>query len=82
MMLIHLAAHDTELRTELRKMYADDEARFAAVLTETFPNASRERCQGIAYAVICLAEQNERFQIMGFASDRSAQARAARVGAT
>lgn len=75
--LLGLAAQDAELREELRKMYEMYDQRVAAVLTGAFPKAPHERCLEVAYGLVCLAEQNERFQIMGFPGDRSGRARAA-----
>ena len=75
--LLGLAAEDGELREELRKMYDQYEQRVIDVLSGAFPKASPDRCTEIAYGLVCLAEQNERFQLMGLPGDRSGRARAA-----
>jgi AcrR family transcriptional regulator len=71
------AASDSEARKSLRRMYGAFEKEILAELTAAFPHAEPERARGVAYAIMCLAEENAFMQAVGFPGKRARAARGA-----
>ena len=75
--LLAAAAKDQHARTCLRKMYELFETICFNELRAAFPKAKTRRIRSVAYAIVCLAEQNASLIRLGFPGGRSSGARAA-----
>lgn len=73
--LLATAATDGQARASLRKMYQVFEDVCYAELRAAFPTASQQRVRAVAYAIVCLAEQNTALLRLGFPRRRAAAAR-------
>jgi len=62
-------------KSMLKRMYEAIIESFADDLQKAYPRASREKCRGIAYSLICLSEMNETFMWLGLKSQFNADAR-------
>ncbi len=71
------AACDVEARRALRRMYGAFEKEILAVLRIARPRADPERARGVAYSIMCLAEESSFMRELGFPAGRAHAARAA-----
>jgi AcrR family transcriptional regulator len=71
------AASDARVRRSLREMYAMFEERLAQEIAAASPDVALQRVVAIAYAIMCLAEQNSSMRFLGFPPDRALAARTA-----
>ncbi len=62
-----LAARNEDYRARLQKMYEGFALVIEAELVRAFPDATPVRRREVAYAVMCLAEQNQALSWLGFA---------------
>jgi AcrR family transcriptional regulator len=69
------AACDAEARKSLQRMYGAFEKEIHAELTAAHPRAEPGRARGIAYAIMCLAEEGTFMQAVGFPPSRARAAR-------
>ncbi len=69
------AASDAEARQSLRRMYRTFEDEIAAELRAAHPRAPGPRVRGVAYAVLCLAEESSFLRELGFPVGRARAAR-------
>jgi AcrR family transcriptional regulator len=69
------AASDAEARRSLRRMYGAFEKEILAELTAAYPRAEPERARGVAYAIMCLAEESAFMRAVGFPAKRARAAR-------
>lgn len=63
-------------KSMLTRMYEAIIDSFADDLQKAYPKASRTKCRGVAYSLICLSEMNETFMWLGLNAQYSADARA------
>ncbi len=75
--LLAAAAKNRRARNCLRGMYEAFENTCYTEFRSAYPNASPRRVRAIAYAVMCLAEENASLIRLGFPAERSAAARRA-----
>ena len=69
------AASDAAARQSLRRMYGVFEREILAELTAAYPCAEPERARGVAYAIMCLAEESAFMRELGFPAKRARAAR-------
>jgi len=73
--LMAAAASDDKVRESLREMYKMFESRLAQEITAVYPDTDPQRVFAAAYAIMCLTEQNNAMQSLGFPPDRARAAR-------
>lgn len=64
------AQTDDALRNLLKSMYQRFEKSLADEIVNLYGDVSRAEASNVAYAIICLAEQNSMFQAWGFPAGR------------
>jgi TetR/AcrR family transcriptional repressor of bet genes len=69
------AACNAEARKSLRRMYGAFEKEIFSELMAAYAGADPERARGIAYAIMCLAEEGTFMQAVGFPASRARAAR-------
>jgi AcrR family transcriptional regulator len=75
--MIAAAASDERVRERLREMYARFEEALTREIAAAHPDAAPERVVGIAYAILCLVEQNNAMRFLGLPPERTHAARSA-----
>ena len=75
--LFAASAQEPEARRALRRMYGAFEKLLVGELSAAYPRADAARARGIAYALVCLSEENAGLQELGFPRSRARDARAA-----
>lgn len=69
------AYSEPEARRSLRQMYATFEKWLLDELMAAHPGTDRKRARGVAYSIVCLAEQNASLLALGFPATRARAAR-------
>ncbi len=75
--MIAAAAFDERVRESMREMYVVFEDGLAQEIAAVHPDVDPEQVVGIAYSIMCLAEQNNDMRFLGFPPDRAHAARSA-----
>jgi len=73
--LLFAAASDPQARASLRAMYESIDERVQKYLIRCVPGADEQRAGSVAWAIVCLAEQNAMMLGLGFPSESSAKLR-------
>jgi len=74
--LVAVASRSSVARASLRRMYQTFEDTVCSVILAARPKSSRREARRVAYAIMCLAEQNATLRGLGYGARRTRDARA------